>query len=219
VVRTVQISRSDSKSLLRGRSPIRRSFVLLAATSTPSTALTRRAKKASRLSAIVVRWSRSRKRYERQGILAESDAIDRAERECLSDAEARGRRRERDQVRRADEDVRFQDEFATAIREAFPGCPAGGPTRSPVTRQPAAAVVSDAAAPREPWTRRRMARRRRIGAPRRHRLRQFAHVGRQPRDRSRPGARSGRRHPERLAATVPPHTRRSPTPRPPRPRI
>ena len=88
-------------------------------------ALTRRAKKASGLSAIVVRWSRSRKRYERQGILAESDAIDRAERECLSDAEARARRRERDQVRRADKDVRFQDEFAAAIREAFPGCPAG----------------------------------------------------------------------------------------------
>ena len=86
-------------------------------------ALTRRAKKASRLSAVVVRWSRSRKRYERQGILAESEAIDRAEQECLSDAEARSRRRERDQVRRADEDLRFQDEFAAAIREAFPGCP------------------------------------------------------------------------------------------------
>ena len=32
--------------------------------------MTRRAIRASRLSAIVVRWSRSRKRYERQGILA-----------------------------------------------------------------------------------------------------------------------------------------------------
>ncbi len=35
-------------------------------------ALTRRAKKASGLSAVVVRWSRTRKRYERQGILAPS---------------------------------------------------------------------------------------------------------------------------------------------------
>jgi hypothetical protein len=34
-------------------------------------ALTRRAKKASTLSAVVVRWSRTRKRYERQGILTE----------------------------------------------------------------------------------------------------------------------------------------------------
>jgi len=42
-------------------------------------ALTRRAKKASRLCAVVVRWSRSRKRYERQGILAEAEAIERAE--------------------------------------------------------------------------------------------------------------------------------------------
>jgi hypothetical protein len=33
------------------------------------TALTRRATKASGLSAVVVRWSRSRRRYERQGVL------------------------------------------------------------------------------------------------------------------------------------------------------
>ncbi len=87
-------------------------------------ALTRRAKKASRLSAVVVRWSRSRKHYERQGILAEAEAIERAEQECLSDAEMRARRRERDQVRRSDEDVRFQEKLATAIRESYPGCPA-----------------------------------------------------------------------------------------------
>lgn len=86
--------------------------------------LTRRAKKASRLSAVVVRWSRARKRYERQGILAEAEAIERAEQECLSDAEVRARRREREQARRSDEDVRFQAEFADAIRELFPGCPA-----------------------------------------------------------------------------------------------
>jgi hypothetical protein len=34
-------------------------------------ALTRRAKQASRLSAVVVRFSRSRKRHERQGLLVE----------------------------------------------------------------------------------------------------------------------------------------------------
>jgi hypothetical protein len=38
-------------------------------------ALTRRAAKASGLSAVVVRWSRSRKRYERQGILVEEPAL------------------------------------------------------------------------------------------------------------------------------------------------
>jgi hypothetical protein len=87
-------------------------------------ALTRRAKRISRLSAVVVRWSRTRQRYERQGILAEAEAIERAEQECLSDAEARARRRERDNARRASDDVRFQTEFAAAIRDLFPGCPA-----------------------------------------------------------------------------------------------
>ncbi|MGH6912781.1 MAG: DUF2293 domain-containing protein, partial [Geminicoccales bacterium] len=86
-------------------------------------ALTRRTKRASRLSAVVVRWSRSRKRYERQGILADAEAIEHAEQECLSDAEVRARRRERDEARRTDEDVRFQTQFAAAIRAEFPGCP------------------------------------------------------------------------------------------------
>jgi hypothetical protein len=86
-------------------------------------ALTRRATKASRLSAVVVRWSRQRKRYERQGILAEPAAIEQAAQECLSDAEVRARRRTRDQSRRADQDVVFRNEFAAAIREQFPGCP------------------------------------------------------------------------------------------------
>jgi hypothetical protein len=89
------------------------------------TALSRRAKRISGLSAVVVQWSRSRKRYERQGILAEAEAIERAEQECLSDAEARARRRERDEARRADEDMRFQAEFAAAIRKLFPRCPPG----------------------------------------------------------------------------------------------
>lgn len=86
-------------------------------------ALTRRATKASRLSAVVVRWSRRRNRYERQGILAEPAAVEQAARECLSDADLRARRRERDQIRRADQDVSFRGEFAAAIREQFPGCP------------------------------------------------------------------------------------------------
>jgi hypothetical protein len=55
-------------------------------------ALTRRAKRASELSAVVVRFSRSRRRYERQGILVEPDALARAESECVSDADARTRR-------------------------------------------------------------------------------------------------------------------------------
>src|SRR5262252_7568607 len=45
------------------------------------TALTRRARKHSSLSAVVVRFSRSRKRYERQGVLVEQSALEQAEQE------------------------------------------------------------------------------------------------------------------------------------------
>ena len=88
------------------------------------TALTRRAAKASNLSAVVVRWSRTRKRYERQGILVEEPALAAAEQQCLSDAGARARRRDREKVRRADADLEFQDRLAREILRLFPGCPA-----------------------------------------------------------------------------------------------
>jgi hypothetical protein len=87
-------------------------------------ALTRRATKGSTLSAVVVRFSRSRKRYERQGILVEEAALDAAEAACLADAEVRERRRERAAARRPLEDQQFQARFAAAILEQFPGCPA-----------------------------------------------------------------------------------------------
>lgn len=87
-------------------------------------ALTRRAKRASRLSAVVVRFSRSRGRSERQGILVEEDVLERAEAECLADEQARARRRERDAARRADEDLDLQARMAKEIALLFPGCPA-----------------------------------------------------------------------------------------------
>ncbi|GIE88649.1 DUF2293 domain-containing protein [Actinoplanes regularis] len=86
-------------------------------------ALTRRAKQASRLSAVVVRFSRSRKRHERQGLLVEQAAVDQAEQQCLSDEEARARRRERDRQRRESMDESFQQELAEEIGRLFPGCP------------------------------------------------------------------------------------------------
>ncbi|MEV0128046.1 DUF2293 domain-containing protein [Dactylosporangium sp. NPDC050688] len=86
-------------------------------------ALTRRAKQTSRLSAVVVRFSRSRKRHERQGLLVEEAAIEEAERQCLSDEDARARRRERDRQRREASDDRFQQELAEQIGRLFPGCP------------------------------------------------------------------------------------------------
>src|SRR3954464_15152056 len=50
-------------------------------------ALTRRAGRYSSLQAVVVRFSRSRNRYERQGVLVEEAALARAEQECLADSD------------------------------------------------------------------------------------------------------------------------------------
>ena len=86
-------------------------------------ALTRRAKKASGLWAVVVRFSTTRRRYERQGILLEQAALEFAEEQCLADAELRERRAERDRARRLDQDVEFQARFADAITRMYPGCP------------------------------------------------------------------------------------------------
>jgi hypothetical protein len=86
-------------------------------------ALTRRARRGSRLTAVVVRFSRARRRYERHGILVEEEAIVRAEEECLADEEARARRRERDEARRAVEDVALREALIREIARIFPGCP------------------------------------------------------------------------------------------------
>jgi hypothetical protein len=87
-------------------------------------ALTRRAKQGSRLSAVVVRFSTTRKHYERQGILVEDPALADAERQCLADEEARACRRERERLRRAEQDLELQARTAEGIRRIFPGCPA-----------------------------------------------------------------------------------------------
>ena len=86
-------------------------------------ALTRRASKYSKLRAVVVRFSRTRGRYERQGILVEEAALGRAEAECLNDAEARAARRERAADRRALRDAAYVRAFAARIGELYPSCP------------------------------------------------------------------------------------------------
>ena len=86
--------------------------------------LTRRAKKFSSLSAVVVRFSRSRGRYERQGLLVEEAALRRAEEECLEDADVRAARRERAESQRVVEDKAYSARVADALRRLFPGMPA-----------------------------------------------------------------------------------------------
>jgi hypothetical protein len=86
-------------------------------------ALTRRARKHSTLSAVVLKFSRARRRYERQGLLVEDQGLQRAEVECLADEESRARRREREMDRRAELDGQYVRAFAARIREIFPLCP------------------------------------------------------------------------------------------------
>ena len=88
-------------------------------------ALTRRSRKYSTLCAVVLKWSRARRRYERQGLLVEAEALERAEQECLADEEVRARRRERAAVRRAELDRGYVQEFAAQVREQYPSCPPG----------------------------------------------------------------------------------------------
>ncbi len=88
-----------------------------------NTALTRRAHKNSTLAAVVLKWSQNRKRYERQGILVEEQALVQAEQACLADKEARERSREREAERRVEYDRAYIDLFAKRIRELFPICP------------------------------------------------------------------------------------------------
>jgi hypothetical protein len=88
-------------------------------------AVTRRAKKYSQLSAVVLKFSRARKQYERQGLLVEERALAQAEEECLADADRRERQRTRNAARREELDQQYVAQFAERIRQLFPGCPPG----------------------------------------------------------------------------------------------
>ncbi len=86
-------------------------------------AMSRRAKKHSPLSAVVVQFNRRRKRYERRGILVATRAIEQAEKECLSDANQRAAQRKRGAVQREREDETLVAEMTALICTQYPGCP------------------------------------------------------------------------------------------------
>jgi hypothetical protein len=88
-------------------------------------ALTRRARKHSGLSAVVVEFSRTRKRYERQGVLVEPEAVEKAQAECMADADLRAAHQARQAVLRAELDQVYVSAFAAEVRRLYPGCPAG----------------------------------------------------------------------------------------------
>jgi hypothetical protein len=86
-------------------------------------ALTRRAAKYSGRTAVVVRFSKSRGRYERQGILVENAALERAERECTLDADARATARVRAAALRREQDRELIARMTRQMLILFPGCP------------------------------------------------------------------------------------------------
>ena len=88
------------------------------------TALSRRSRKHSSLAAVVVRFNRKRKRYERQGLLVTGEALAKAEEECATDAPARAAARGRAALARQEEDREFVSALAQAILRRYPGCPA-----------------------------------------------------------------------------------------------
>src|SRR5512133_2262873 len=95
---------------------------------TGDAALTRRAKQGSTLWAVVLKWSRARKRYERQGLLVESAALEAAETACLEDAPARAAKARRRAEHALESDREYVQRFAAEIRRRYPECPEGRET-------------------------------------------------------------------------------------------
>jgi hypothetical protein len=85
--------------------------------------VSRRAKKHSVLWAVVLKWSRARKRYERQGLLVTEEGLRQAEEACFADAEVRERRRLRQQEQAAEHDQEYVRRFAQEVTRLFPRCP------------------------------------------------------------------------------------------------
>ena len=92
---------------------------------TGNRALTVRAKKYSSLYAVVLKWSRTRKQYERQGLIVQKEAIEKAEEECFKDSDLREHRRLREAEKREELDQEFIRNFASRIRELYQSIPKG----------------------------------------------------------------------------------------------
>jgi hypothetical protein len=92
---------------------------------TGDAALTRRAKQASALWAVVLKWSRSRRRYERQGLLVEQAALETAETACIADAPARAARAQARGEAAQVADRQYVERFAEEVRRRYPTCPEG----------------------------------------------------------------------------------------------
>ena len=93
-----------------------------------NTALTRRANALSAVKYVVLKFSRARKRYERQGILARPEILNQARLECEADEAdeaAREAKRQASSARRDKQDATHLAAFAARIREFYPSAPVG----------------------------------------------------------------------------------------------
>ena len=88
-----------------------------------NTALSRRSRQHSSLAAVVVRFSRARNQYERQGLLVTEAGLAKAEALCELDAPTRTIARERAARARTAADHQFVTELTRAIVQQYPGCP------------------------------------------------------------------------------------------------
>ena len=87
------------------------------------TALTRRAVMCSPRSAVVLKFSRARKRNERQGVLVEASAIRQAESQNVSDEARRQVQRQQRQVHGEAAERKYREAFAARVLELFPCAP------------------------------------------------------------------------------------------------
>ena len=88
-----------------------------------NTALTVRSRKYSKRSAVILRYNKARKRFERQGVLVEEKSLEQAKLDCEADAEKRAIQRNKSAVRRDKLDREYKERFTARIRELFPYCP------------------------------------------------------------------------------------------------
>lgn len=93
-----------------------------------------------------------RRRYERQGVLVEEAAMERAETKCLAGTDARGAQRIRAEERRQQFDHTLAQQIASAILELFTLSGGAGARPWPSTPESVAAAGSDGQRQAARWT-------------------------------------------------------------------
>jgi hypothetical protein len=86
-------------------------------------AMTRRSKKHSARTVVVMEWNNKRRRYNRLGQLVEPSAITAAKEECEQDRGKREEKQKKAAVKRAIDDKIYIDSFSQEIRKTFPNMP------------------------------------------------------------------------------------------------